>query len=165
MAQSQRERRKLHKRIGKAIQQRTQAIVTANEVAMAKEPTDLASKTAKALGPKASRGGTGRDRLKAGTYGVGFLGPRGFVTPKNLVGKAEADGGRLASITKGPTPSRERPRPSQAPTLTTHKAGSQRFALDASWAGETLGYDYNPPRLENERVKVRKGKGRWKNHK
>lgn len=138
MAQSQRERRKLHKRIGKAIQQRTQAIVTANEVAMAKEPTDLASKTAKALGPKTARGGTGRDRLKAGTYGVGFLGPRGFVTPKNLVGKAENDGGKLASIMPRPT----------GPT-------SQRFALDGDRSTS----------LVNETVKVRKGKGRWKNHK
>lgn len=37
-----------------------------------------------------------RERLKGGSYGVGFQGPRGFASPTYKVGKQEADGGKLA---------------------------------------------------------------------
>lgn len=155
MPMSSRKRGKLNKRIGKAIQQRTRAIVTANEKAMTKD--DLSSVP---FGPKASRGGSGRDRLKLGSYGVGFQGPRGFGSPTDKVGKAEADGGKLASITKV-TPSRERPRPTDSRHPGGHLAGSKRFAGDTAWAGEAMGYDYSAP-VPYEPVKRRKGKGRWK---
>ena len=146
MSQSQRERNKLHKRIGKAVAARTAAIVTANEREAVAAPKPVP------FGPQANRGGCSRDRLKAGSYGVGFQGPRGFGTPTGKVGKQEANGERMASIT---------PRPSQAPTPTMHLASSKRFAGDSSWAGETLGYDYSTP-APSETVQKRKGKGRWK---
>lgn len=47
-------------------------------------PRDLSSSTAS------------RDTLKLGSYGNGFRGPRGFASPKYLVGKQEADGAALA---------------------------------------------------------------------
>lgn len=77
-----------------------------------------------------------RDRLKGGTTTAGFQGPRGFATPKGAVTPQENKPGRLV----GRDPGR--------PTAGANK--SKPFALDTSWAGETLGYDYSVPKGEGE---------------
>lgn len=76
-----------------------------------------------------------RDRLKGGTTTQGFQGPRGFATPKGTVSKAENTPGRLVGRDAS------KPLPGNA---------SKPFALDADWAGETLGYDYRIPKGEGE---------------
>lgn len=155
MTQSSRERNRLHKRIGRAIQQRTAAIVTANEreVTRKPEPDTLAVKMARATGPKASRGGSSRERLKAGSYGVGFQGPRGFGTPTGKVGKREADGGKLAPIT---------PKPLDGFALGGHKSDSQRFAGDVAWGRDVLGYDYRTSVPYETTLRRQGKKKRWK---
>jgi len=130
MAQSSRQRTKLHKRIGKAVQQRTNAIVLANlkSVQSSDKPVPF--------GPVSNRGGCSRERLKGGSYGVGFQGPRGYGSPKGLVGRMEGDGGKLA------------------PSIYHRVTGSasKRFALDGD----------RTDAMTHETVKKRKGKGRWK---
>lgn len=47
--------------------------------------------------PKGFRNSTlARDNLKAASHDIGFVGPRGYYTPRDTVSKREADGGGLA---------------------------------------------------------------------
>lgn len=128
------------------LQAKRNALVQANLSSTQQEPNDLAAKLTKALGPKASRGGSSRDRLKAGSYGVGFQGPRGFNSPKGLVSKREQTPGLLA------------PLDANAPTFGAN--GSKRHAGDTAWAAETLGYDYRVGKPDDA-VMVKR-KGRWR---
>lgn len=124
-----------------------QSIITANQALFTEQPNDLAAKTVRALGPKANRGGSSRDRLKGGSYGVGFQGPRGFASPKGLVTKREQERGQLAPLPVQPT---------------FGANGSKRHAEDTLWSAETLGYDYATPKPDNA-VMVKRGKpGRWR---
>lgn len=142
------------KRPGKIerLQAKRNALVQANLSSTKLEPNDLAAKLTKALGPKSDRGGSSRERLKAGSYGAGFQGPRGFNSPKDHVTKREQAPGRLA------------PRDANAPTFGAN--GSKRHAGDISWAVETLGYDYSVDKPDDTIMVKRpraKGKpGRWR---
>lgn len=143
-------------RPGKAerLQAKRQALLTANLSSIAADklntPNDLASKMSKAVGPsrfdKALRqSGTGRDRLKLGSYGVGFQGPRGFASPKGLVSRAEQTPGMMAPKSAGPT---------------FGANASQRHAGDTEWAAREMGYDYSVPKPD-DRIMVKR-KGRWR---
>jgi len=130
------------KRPGKIerLQAKRNALIQANLSSATTEPNDLAAKTVKALGPKASRGGSSRDRLKAGSYGVGFQGPRGFNSPKDYVTKREQTPGLLA------------PLDANRPAFGAN--GSKRFRED----------DYTTER-PSDSVQIKRGpKGRWRNH-
>ena len=127
------------KRPGKIerLQAKRNALVQANLSSTKLEPNDLAAKLTKALGPKASRGGSSRDRLKAGSYGVGFRGPRGFNSPRDHVTKREQTPGLLA------------PRDANAPTFGAN--GSKRFRED----------DYRTDK-PSDTIQAKR-KGRWRN--
>lgn len=119
------------------LQAKRNAIVQANLSSVTAEPNDLAAKTVKALGPKASRGGSSRDRLKAGSYGVGFQGPRGFNSPRDLVTKREQEPGLLAPLDVN--------RPAFGAN------GSKRFRED----------DYRTDK-PSDTIQTKRGKGRWR---
>lgn len=127
------------KRPGKIerLQAKRNALVQANLSSAKQEPNDLAAKLTKALGPKSDRGGSSRERLKGGSYGVGFQGPRGFNSPKDYVTKREQAPGRLA------------PRDANAPTFGAN--GSKRFRED----------DYRTEK-PSDTVQTKR-KGRWRN--
>lgn len=125
-----------------------QALITANQSIIEPKATDLASKLVKATGPRDSRGGSSRERLKLGSYGVGFRGPRGFNSPRDLVSKREREPGLLAPLDVN------------APQHGVN--GSKRHAGDVRYGAETFGYDY-AVESPSDTVMVKRGKpGRWK---
>ena len=132
-----------------------QATLTANQQYLddlKSKPNDLAAKTAKAFGPakfdKALRqSGTGRDRLKLGSYGVGFQGPRGFNSPKGNVSKQEQQPGLMAPKPTGPT---------------FGANASKRHAGDVRFGAEAFGYDYATPSPSDTVMRKVGRKGRWK---
>lgn len=132
-------------------QRKVQALLRANQSIIDAErskPNDLAAKTVKALGPKADRGGSSRERLKAGSYGVGFQGPRGFNTPKDYVTKREQAPGLLAPID------------ANRPTFGAN--GSQRFAGDVAWGAKVPGYDYRTEAPSESVMRKLPGQKGWK---
>lgn len=132
-------------------QRKRQAIMAANQRefdALMLEGTDYAKKLTKALGPKADRGGSSRERLKAGSYGVGFQGPRGFNTPKDYVTKREQAPGLLAPID------------ANRPTFGAN--GSKRFAGDTAWGAKVPGYDYRTETPSESVMRKLPGQKGWK---
>lgn len=120
MPQSSRQRGKLVRKLIKfaleANRTEHSATVAAN-LSSKPKPLTQAERLARAVGPArydAKPASTSRERLKGGSYGVGFQGPRGYGTPKGLVGKEEGNGQKLVSQAARPTP----------------QAGKQRFAGD-----------------------------------
>lgn len=129
--------------VAKAVRIVRTAKVTANQAMLDAEkakPSDYAAKVAAAIGPGSKRhegrlsGSCDKARLKLGSYGVGFQGPRGFASPTGKVSRSEADGQAMA--------------PRQALAITAQ--ASKRFAQD----------DYETPKPERG-IKRRKGKGQW----
>jgi hypothetical protein len=143
MTQSSRQRGKLVRKLIKSALETNRIehskAVAANLSQPAPKP-DFAAKLAKSQGPArfdAKPASTSRERLKGGSYGVGFQGPRGYGTPTGIVSKQEGNGERLA-------PNAVRPAPAK---------GKQRFALD----GERL------DTVARETVqRKRAGEKRWK---
>lgn len=134
------------------IKQKRDAVIKANAKLEPPKPKTHAEQLAERLGPsrfdsKLRQAGSSKDRLKLGSYGVGFQGPRGFVTPADKVSKRETDGTKLVS--------------NLSPRPTFGANASKRRATDAKWAADTLGYDYTTPPDTDERV-MTKAKGRWR---
>ena len=102
-------------------------------------------------GPQVSRGGSSVERMKGGSYGVGFQGPRGYGTPTGKVSKQEGNGEHLSPVPQRPCKAH----------FTSQAAASRRFAGDILWAAETLGYDYGTV-TPSEPVLVKKGTGKGK---
>ena len=159
MSQSSRQRGKLIRRLSKEAK-RLNRIEASQQVAanLSLKPIapDFAAKLAKSQGPArydAKPASTSRERLKGGSYGVGFQGPRGYGTPTGLVSKQEGNGEKLAGGA---------PKATQAPfPVSGLKPASKRFAGDTQVGAADFGYDYATT-VPRDRVKRRKGKGKWR---